>query len=99
MLFSVSMFPIGEGDELSHPVAEVIAEFDRAGLSYQVSAMDTVLEGEWDEVMPVVRRAYERLTEANDRAYLSIVVDEHKGGQERLTGAVEDIHRELAHTA
>lgn len=99
MLFSVSMFPIGSGDDLSHDVAEVIAEFDRAGLSYQVNAMDTVLEGDWDDVMPVIRNAFERLTDTNDRAHLSIVVDEHKSGTARLSGAVADIDRELGHDA
>ena len=99
MLFSVSMFPIGSGDELSHDVAEVIADFDRAGLTYQVNAMDTVLEGEWDEVMPVVRRAFQRLADTNQRAHLSIVVDEHGGGTARLRGAVADIDRELGREA
>lgn len=99
MLFSVSMFPIGEGDDLSHPVALAVAEFDRAGLPYEVSAMDTVLEGDWDDVMPVIRRAFEQMAAACDRAYLTITVDEHKSATSRLQGAVEDVHRELAHAS
>ena len=99
MRFSVSMFPIGSGDHLSHSVAEVVDEFDRAGLSYQVSAMDPVLEGDWGEVMPVIHRAFQRLAEGHDRAYLTIAVDEHKGAKSRLKGAVEDIDRELGRTA
>lgn len=99
MLFSVSMFPIGSGDNLSHAVAEVVEEIDRAGLPYEVSAMDTVIEGDWDQVMPVIRRAYERLADTNDRAYLTIAVDEHKNGKSRLHGAVADIERELGHVA
>jgi uncharacterized protein (TIGR00106 family) len=98
MLFSVSMFPIGSGDNLSHDVADVIDEFDRAGLTYQVSAMDTVIEGDWDEVMPVVRNAYRHLADTHERAYLTIVVDEHKAGRARLQGAMEDIDRELGRT-
>jgi uncharacterized protein (TIGR00106 family) len=95
MLFSVSMFPIGSGDDLSHPVAEVIDEIDRAGLSYRVSAMDTIIEGEWKDVMPVIRRAYRHLTEKHDRVYLTLAVDEHKSAESRLKGAVEDVEGEL----
>lgn len=97
MLFSVSMFPIGSGDNLSHPVADVIDEIDHAGLPYQVSAMNTIIEGEWDEVMPVIRRAHERLVDAYDRVYLTITVDEHKRGTSRLKGAIADVDRELGH--
>jgi uncharacterized protein (TIGR00106 family) len=95
MLFSVSMFPIGSGDELSHPVAEVIDEIDHAGLPYQVSAMNTIVEGDWDQVMPVIRRAHQRMVGEHDRVYLTIAVDEHKNLQSRLKGAVKDVDREL----
>jgi uncharacterized protein (TIGR00106 family) len=95
MLFSVSMFPIGSGDNLSHPVAEVVDEIDRAHLTYQVSAMDTVIEGDWDTVMPVIRKAYDRMVAAHERVYLTIAVDEHKRAKSRLKGAVADVAREL----
>lgn len=98
MLFDISMFPIGSGDNLSRPVAEVVDKIDQADIDFQVSAMSTIVEGDWDEVMPVVRKAYERMAAAHDRAYLTITVDEHKKGSARLRGAVEDIDRELGRT-
>jgi uncharacterized protein (TIGR00106 family) len=97
MLFSVSMFPIGSSDELSRPVAAVVDEISRAHLPYRVSAMDTVIEGDWDAVMPVIRRAYERMVAAHDRVHVTIVMDEHRGEESRLDGAVEDVARELGH--
>ena len=57
--------------------------------------MDTVIEGDWDEVMRVIGNAFRRLADTNDRAYLTIAVDEHKNGKPRLHGAVADIEREL----
>lgn len=95
MLFNISMFPIGSSDNLSHAVAEVIDEIDRSGLDYQVSAMSTIVEGDWDDVMPVVRKAHERMTKAHDRVYLTIAVDEHKKISSRLHAAVRDVDREL----
>jgi uncharacterized protein (TIGR00106 family) len=95
MLFSVSMFPIGSSDEIAHPVAEVVDEIDRAGLPYEVSAMDTVIEGAWDDVMPVIRLAHERMIKRHDRVYMTVAVDEHRGHRSRLEGAVADLDRDL----
>jgi uncharacterized protein (TIGR00106 family) len=95
MLFSLSMFPIGSGDSLVDPVAMVIDEIDSAGLEYEVTGADTVIEGEWDEVMPVIRRAGERLREDHDRIYMVLTVDDHKGSKNRLQSSVEDVEREL----
>jgi uncharacterized protein (TIGR00106 family) len=97
MLFSVSMFPIGGGVSILDPVTEVVDEIDRAGLRYQVTAMDTVIEGSWDEVMPVLRRAEERLRAKHERVFLLLGVDDHVGANDRLLSAVEEVGRRLGH--
>lgn len=95
MLFSLSMFPVGSGDSLVDPVAEVIDEIDKANLKYEVTGADTVIEGEWDEVMPVIRRAKDRLGSRHDRVFMVLTMDDHKGSGDRLSGAVEDVERKL----
>jgi|SRR5690554_5046927 uncharacterized protein (TIGR00106 family) len=95
MLFSLSMFPVGASDSLVDPVSEVIEEIDRAGLPYEVTGMDTVIEGEWDDVMPVIRRAEQRLREKHDRVYMLLAVDDHEGSTNRLDEAVRDVERRL----
>ena len=95
MLFSVSMFPVGAGDSLVKPVAEVVDEIDRAGLHYELTGMDTVVEGDWDTVLPVIKRAEERLRRNNDRVFLQLTVDDHAGAENRLHQAVGDVEREL----
>lgn len=95
MLFSLSIFPVGDGDELAEPVAEVIDELDRAGLDYRVNGMNTVVEGEWDEVMPAVRSAHERLRRAHDRVHVELTIDDHHSDGGRIEGAVEDVREAL----
>lgn len=95
MLFSLSMFPVGSGDSLVGPVSEVIDEIDRAGLDYRVTGADTVIEGDWDEVMPVIRRAEERLREKHDRVFMVMTVDDHKGDGNRLEESVADVESQL----
>lgn len=95
MLFSLTMFPVGDGDSLVEPVSEVIDEIDRAGLRYEVSGMDTVIEGEWSDVVPVIQRAEERLRQKHDRVYMLLAMDDHKGASDRLQGSVRDVEQKL----
>lgn len=95
MLFSLSMFPIGSGKSLADPVTKVIEEIDNAGLEYEVTGIDTVIEGEWDEVMPVIKKAKDRLSNEHERVYMVLTVDDHKGSENRLEGAVIDVEETL----
>jgi uncharacterized protein (TIGR00106 family) len=99
MLFSVAMFPMGGWGSVCGPVADVIEEIDGAGLQYEVSGMDTVIEGEWNDVMPVIRRAEERLRAQHDRVFMVLMLDDRVGARNRLHGAVEDIQREVRRRA
>lgn len=95
MLFSLSMFPIGKDDSLVEPIADVVDEIDNAGLDYRVTGADTVIEGEWDEVLPTIQRAEERLREKHDRVYMVLTMDDHKGAAGRLSRSPEEVEQKL----
>lgn len=95
MLFSLTVVPVGSGAELAGPVAEAVRLIDASGLPYQVTGTSTVIEGAWDEVMPVLREAVQGLAEDHERVYAQISVDYHGGRTGRIEGAVADVEREL----
>ena len=95
MLCSLTMFPVGDGTSMCKPVAEVVDEIDRAGLHYEVTGMDTIVEGDWDDVMPVIHRAEERMRDRYGRVYMSLTMDDRAGATNRLHEAVADVEREL----
>jgi uncharacterized protein (TIGR00106 family) len=95
MLFSVSMFPLGGGESMLKPVTEVVDEFDRAGLHFEVTGMNTVLEGEWDEVMPVIKRAEARLAREYPRVFMALTMDDHPGVTNRLRASPVEVEHEL----
>jgi uncharacterized protein (TIGR00106 family) len=61
--FSMSPFDNDKGESLSKYVARSLDIIDKSGVTYQLTPMGTVLEGEWDEVMEVVQRCFERMRE------------------------------------
>lgn len=95
MLFSLTVYPVGGSDSLADPVSEVVEEIDRAGLDYQVTGMDTVIEGEFDDVIPVVRRAHERLRENYPRVFTLLAIDDHAGASDRMRGSVHDVEEKV----
>ncbi|SRR5450759_2798873 len=95
MLFTITMFPVGDGVSLRKPVASVIDEIDQAGLHYEVSAGNTVIEGEWDAVLPVIHAAEQRLRAEHERVYMLLTLDDHVGAENRLHGSVDEVEAEL----
>ncbi len=63
VIVEVSFVPLGTGLSLSPYVAEAVRIIRESGLPYELHAMGTNIEGEWDEVMGVVRRCQDRLLE------------------------------------
>jgi uncharacterized protein (TIGR00106 family) len=91
VLLEFSMAPLGQGESVAPYVARCLEVVAASGLAYQLHAMGTLLEGEWDEVFAVVRRCYEALRPDCDRITCSIKVDYRKGHAGRLRSKVEHV--------
>ncbi|MCL2150346.1 MAG: thiamine-binding protein [Dehalococcoidia bacterium] len=94
-LIAVAIAPIGIGDELSDEVAEVIRVIRESGLPNRTSAMFTEIEGEWDEVMKVVKEATLVLAGKGLRTEVVLKADIRPGYTNMLHGKVEKINNLL----
>lgn len=96
MLFQLTMFPTDKrGDSVSADVAKVIDLIDRSGLPYRLTAMSTIIEGEWEPVMKLVNKARLMLRRNHSRVYISIIIDDRKGAKGRLTGKIASVQQRL----
>ncbi len=96
MLVQLTMFPSGRKTaSVSADVAKVIDLIDRSGLPYRLTAMATIIEGEWEPIMRLVNKARLMLKKSNDRIYISMTIDDRKGAKNRLTGKVASVERKL----
>ena len=56
-----TLIPIGVGVSLSKYVAVCEQVLEESGLSYELHANGTNLEGEWDQVMQAIKTCHEKL--------------------------------------
>jgi uncharacterized protein (TIGR00106 family) len=97
MIVAFSISPAG-GDEtggVSEAVAEVVRIVRDSGLPNETNAMFTNIEGEWDEVMAVVKRAVDAVAAHSPRVGLVLKADIRPGHTGELTGKVERVERLL----
>lgn len=95
MLIQFSMFPVGKKESASSEVAKIIDLIDKSRLPYRTSSMSTVIEGEWDEIMPLINRCRLRLRKSNNRIYMVLTMDDRKGAKNRLTGKIRSLEKKL----
>jgi uncharacterized protein (TIGR00106 family) len=91
--FSVS--PMGGDDSVGQAVAEAVRVVRASGLPNETNAMFTNIEGEWDEVMAVVKQAVDAVAAVSPRVSLVLKADIRPGHTGQLTAKVERIEREL----
>ncbi len=95
MLIQFSIFPTGGGDSISGEVSKVIDIIDNSGLIYKTSSMSTVIEGEWDQIMPVLNKCRLKLKENSNRVYMVLTMDDREGAKNRIDGKIESIEKKL----
>jgi len=95
VLLEFSMTPLGKGEGVSPYVARSIDIVDRSGLPYRLTPMGTILEGEWDDVMRVIRDCHERMRQDCDRVTTSIRIDYRAGATGRLESKVKSVEEKL----
>ena len=91
VLLEFAMTPTGEGESLSRHVARILDIVDRSGVTYQLTAMGTILEGDWDEVMGVVSDCFRALQTDCARVGMNLKMDYRAGGESRLRSKVDAV--------
>ena len=97
MLVAFSVSPSGGDDSggVGAAVAEAVRVVRASGLPNETNAMFTNIEGEWDEVMAVVKRAVDVVAEVSPRVGLVLKADIRPGYDGQLTAKVERVERAL----
>jgi uncharacterized protein (TIGR00106 family) len=97
MIVAFSVSPSGGEPDggVSEAVARAVKVVRESGLPNSTNAMFTNVEGEWDEVMDVVKRAVEAAGEGSARVGLVLKADIRPGFADQLEAKVDRIEAHL----
>ncbi len=97
-LFAFSVAPSVAADgsgSVSEAVADAVRVVRESGLPYELTSMFTTIEGEWDEVMPVVRAACDAVAAHGPRVSLVLKADLRPGRTDQLRTKVDRVRAHL----
>ncbi|MGO1735135.1 MAG: thiamine-binding protein [Leucobacter sp.] len=100
MIVAFSVAPSGTGSAdggVAEAVAKAVSVVRASGLPHRTSSMFTEIEGEWDEVFDVVKRATEAVAPFGSRVSLVIKADIRDGFENELDGKLERLEQAIEH--
>jgi uncharacterized protein (TIGR00106 family) len=95
MLVELSIVPLGCDVQWSDQLAEALKLVDASGLPYVLTPSGTCIEGEWDEVMALVRRCHERVRQSSPHVLSSIRIEDEEGARDQLTRNITSVEEKL----
>ncbi len=95
MIAEFSVLPIGKDESLSKYVAECIKIVEASGLSYQLTPMGTIVEGDIDPVMKVIIDCHKKVITMSKRVVTNIKIDD-RIGIHPMGSKVESVRKRLA---
>lgn len=93
--FSIAPGTAGPDGSVHDAVAAAVRVVRESGLPNRTDAMFTTIEGEWDEVFDVVRRATDAVLAHSPRASLVLKADIRPGWTGELEGKVARLEHAL----
>ena len=95
MIAAFSVTPLGVGEAVGEYVADAVQVVRNSGLPHRTDAMFTSVEGDWDEVMAVVKEAVDVVAARAPRVSVVLKADVRSGVTDGLTSKVESVERYL----
>ncbi|MFZ0046554.1 MAG: MTH1187 family thiamine-binding protein [Streptosporangiaceae bacterium] len=96
MIVAFSVTPLGVGEDVADYVADAVRVVRASGLPNRTDAMFTSIEGEWDEVMAVVRGACDAVAARAPRVSVTLKADIRPGVTGALDAKMASLERHLA---
>ncbi len=95
MLAFVTIAPSDKGPSLSAYVSRILDLIDKSGLPYKTGPMGTTIEGDWDEVMHLIKECHFLARESSERVSTFIKIDDRVGASGRLEGKTASLEARL----
>jgi len=98
VLLEFSMSPLEKGASVGQYVARSLKIIDDSGLDYRLHAMGTIIEGEIDQVLGVLKQCFDAMADDCDRITCTAKLDYRRGHSGRLENKVSSVEEKLGRT-
>jgi uncharacterized protein (TIGR00106 family) len=93
MLVELSINPLGRGTHLSHDLGEILKLIDDSGLRYGLTPLGTCIEGDWDEVMALIKRCHEKARSLTPHVFTTLRIEDEEGATNKIQENVASVER------
>lgn len=97
MLAELSIIPVGGNTHSSAELAKILKLVEQSGLPYQFTPSSTCIEGEWDQIMPLIRQCHDRARKDSPHVVTFIKLEEDEGERNKLADNVTSVEEKLGH--
>ena len=95
MIAAFSITPLGVGESVGASVADAVRLVRESGLPNETNAMFTNVEGEWDDVMQLVKECVDTVAASAPRVSVVIKIDLRPGVTDGLRSKVAAVEAHL----
>jgi uncharacterized protein (TIGR00106 family) len=95
VLIELSIVPLGRDTHLSDDLAPILEIVDESGLPYALTPSGTCIEGEWDELMALVRRCHARALADSPHVFTTIAIEDEGGARDKLRRNIRAIEERV----
>lgn len=97
MMIEFSILPIGEESHIGKYIAAAVKIVHASGMEYRLTPMGTILVGDWDAAIPVIRKCHDAVRQMSDRVLTRIKIDDFKGGERLPEDKIKSIENLLGY--
>jgi len=95
MIAAFSITPLGVGESVGNSVADAVRLVRESGLPNETNAMFTNVEGDWDQVMALIKACVMKVSDEAPRVSVVIKIDHRPGVTDALRSKVEAVEDRL----
>jgi uncharacterized protein (TIGR00106 family) len=93
MLVELSINPLGRGAHISADLGAILKLVDESGLRYVLTPFGTCIEGQWEEVMPLVKQCHDQARKLSQHVMTTVRIEDEQGATDKLHENIASVER------
>ena len=93
MLVELSINPLGHGTHMSQDLAPILKLIDDSGLRYGLTPLGTCIEGEWDELMALVKNCHDQARALSSHVMTTVRIEDEEGATDKINENIAAVER------